>query len=99
MSMREIIIETQPKRNNQFNSRPNDYLFWSILNTIFCSLIFGSIAVYMSIKIRENKNAGDFTKAEKNSRKALVLNIVATSFGFIGTIIFFVIFYLYFIKS
>jgi hypothetical protein len=58
--------------------KPRDYLIWSILNILFGNLIFGLIALFYSIKTRDNIRDQLIQGAQRTSKKALVFNIVGT---------------------
>ena len=58
--------------------RPRDYLILSILNILFGNLIFGLIALYFSIKTRNNVRGQMLEAAQRTSRKALIFNIIAS---------------------
>lgn len=62
-------------------SRTNDYLIWSILNLILCSLIGGIVCVFFSMKTREHLNAGNDEEASRYSRITLIANIISTIVG------------------
>ena len=58
--------------------RPRDYLIWSILNILFGNLIFGLVALYFSVKTRNKVRDQMLDAAQKNSRRALIFNIIAS---------------------
>jgi hypothetical protein len=60
---------------------PSDYLIWSIINTIFFSLIFGLIALIFSIKTRNRIRENLLPEARSSSKNAFILNLMATIFG------------------
>lgn len=68
-----------------YNCQPvHDYLLWSILNLIFCSLTFGGFAFYYSIRTRDNKRKNEsLQQAVSYSKKAFVFNVVATLTGIV----------------
>jgi hypothetical protein len=58
--------------------RPFDYMFWSVLNIIFCNWIFGSIALVFSIKTRRKVRENLLVEAKSHSNKAFVFNMVSS---------------------
>lgn len=59
---------------------PRDYLPWSVVNIFICVLI-AMPALYFSIQTREMKRAGNVKQAKRNSKRSLVLNIIASVLG------------------
>ncbi len=80
---------------------PNDFLVWSVLNSIFCSLIFGLVALYYSVKTaktnsnKRNQDEG-FLNARSYSKKAFVFNLIATVVGIISIFFLSFLFFYYF---
>ncbi|RNA20154.1 dispanin subfamily A member 2b-like [Brachionus plicatilis] len=71
--------------NNARNSRhnhngPRDYLPWSIANIFIC-VIIAMPALFFSVQTRDHKKVGNLKKAKINSKRALVLNIIASVVG------------------
>ena len=72
-------------------SRPKNYLVWSILVTILCFWPLGIPAIIYSIKVDKQWNEGDRAgayDASKNARKFCVASMV------MGIIIFMVFFFI-----
>ncbi|CAF5040288.1 unnamed protein product, partial [Rotaria magnacalcarata] len=67
------IPQPQPRINlfpyhNQVIVAPEkirEYLRWSIVNTVLGFLLFGMIAIVLSLLVRRRAREGDFTKAKK----------------------------------
>ncbi len=59
----------------------HDYTIWSILNTIFCCLLIGIFALYMSHATRMRKRHGYYCRARSASKITALLNITATLCG------------------
>ncbi|XP_040183050.1 interferon-induced transmembrane protein 10-like [Rana temporaria] len=58
-----------------------DYLPWSIVNLIFCCLIFGIVALVFSLQTRSAKKYQDWESAQRKSRAALGFNLAAMLLG------------------
>jgi len=65
----------------------HDYLAWSICNMVCCCLVFGAIAVSMSIQTKTRKRFGDIQGAQSASKWAAILNIGGTIIGIIVIIL------------
>lgn len=96
-----VYYSNQPYPNQQigFNynstysqpiSKANDYLIWSIINIILCSLLFGCIGLYFSIKTRDMNKYGRGHEALSYSKKAKIFNIIATVAG-IGLLVLYIV--------
>lgn len=69
----------QSRHHPHFNS-PQDYLPWSIANIFIC-VIIALPALFFSVQTRDLKRMGNIKKAKMNSRRSLILNIVASVIG------------------
>ena len=74
-----LLNSIRPSRRNQHNA-PKDYLPWSIANIFIC-VIIALPALFFSVQTRDMKRAGNIKKAKANSRRSLILNIVASVVG------------------
>lgn len=72
-------LKITPLRSHH-HSGPSDYLPWSVAN-IFVCVIIAVPALFFSIQTRDLKRAGDVKKAKVNSRRSLILNIIASIIG------------------
>ena len=68
-----IQVEGQPQ--NQMPTtppavKPDNYLVWAILGTIFCCLPFGIVSIVYASKVDGLWAAGDYYGAEEAARKA-----------------------------
>ena len=68
---------SHPKHN-----APQDYLPWSIANIFIC-VIIALPALFFSVQTRDMKRAGNIKKAKVNSKRSLVLNIIASVTGLV----------------
>jgi hypothetical protein len=71
--------DSRPLRSHHHNA-PFDYLPWSIANIFLC-VIIAMPALFFSIQTRDLKRAGDVKQAKLNSKRSLILNIVASIVG------------------
>ena len=76
-----------PGRLQPIDQIPSDYLIWSIINTVFFSLIFGLIALVFSVKTRNRIRENLLPEARTSSKNAFILNLIATIFGIFSWII------------
>lgn len=74
-----LLNNIRPSRRNQHNA-PKDYLPWSIANIFIC-VIIALPALFFSVQTRDMKRSGNVKKAKSNSKKSLILNIVASVVG------------------
>ena len=61
--------------------KSTDYLYFSIFNLIFCSMVLGIPAFFFSIKAREQFRTEMYLKAQKNAKKSCILNIIGITLG------------------
>jgi len=97
------VREQEPHRGQQvaqINSDvvPNDYLYWSIFNTICCAIFLGAIAIVYSVKTRQSIKNHDLANAQEQSSVAFKMNLVALIFGLLVIIIIVVITVIYLIR-
>ncbi|MBQ3363941.1 MAG: CD225/dispanin family protein [Muribaculaceae bacterium] len=50
--------------------KPDNYLVWAILTTLFCCLPFGIVSIVYSSKVDTLYYAGDYTNAQQAADKA-----------------------------
>ena len=74
-----LINNTLP-RSHRNHKGPSDYLAWSVANIFIC-VIVAVPALFFSIQTRDMKRAGNVKKAKVNSRRSLILNIIASIVG------------------
>lgn len=74
--------DARPLRSHNHNA-PLDYLPWSIANIFLCAII-AMPALFFSIQTRDLKKAGDIKKARLNSKRSLILNILASVLGVVA---------------
>ncbi|XP_077312538.1 uncharacterized protein LOC143933499 [Lithobates pipiens] len=81
-----VIITTQSNLMVLPQPAYKDYLAWSVLNLIFCNLIFGIVAVVFSSKTRDAVRRGDSFAAGSYSRTTFSFNVAALVLGIAGHI-------------
>lgn len=74
--------------------KPNNYMVFAILTTLFCCLPFGVLAIIYSSKVNTLWAAGQYDAAYYNAGKAKLWSIVSASVGAI-----FIIAYVFFILT
>jgi Interferon-induced transmembrane protein/TIR domain len=62
-------------------ARPENYLVWSILVTLFCCLPLGAVAIYYSTQVNKHYDAGDMAKALQASKTTRTWIIVCAVTG------------------
>ncbi len=93
-------IESQSINNTPFQNvvpdRPNNFLVWAILATIFCCIPFGIVSIVHAAKVDRLWEAGDYVGAEKASRNAKIWFwwsfAIGLVFGIIYTIYYSIVF-------
>lgn len=73
-------------------SRPDNFLVWSILATVFCCLIFGIPAIVNSAKVDRLWSDGDYEGARNAAKKARTWFWWAFALGLVGEL-FYVLYY------
>lgn len=73
------LLNQRASRRHDYN-RPLDYLPWSVANIFIC-VIIALPALFFSVQTRDLNRAGNVKKAKINSKRSLILNIVASVVG------------------
>ena len=58
--------------NQQAGPRPNDYLVWAVLSTLFCCLPFGLCSIVHAARVNSYWDSGNYNAANESARKAKV---------------------------
>jgi Interferon-induced transmembrane protein len=61
--------------------KPNSYLVWAILTTLFCCLPFGIVSIVQAAKVDSLWTAGDYAGAQAASNSAKKWAIIAACVG------------------
>lgn len=83
-----------PIRNNEMEIRPmpKSWLIESVLVTVFCSLIFGIIAIVYASKVESAYYAGDYETSLNSSKKAKMWLLIGVGIS-VGLVVLAIIFY------
>ena len=73
--------------------KPDNYLVWAILSTIFCCLPLGIVSIIYSSKVDSQYNAGDYLGAQDSADKAKKFAM----WGAIASVICIVLYILFFV--
>ncbi len=77
---------------NQVPMRPDNYLVWTILNTIFCCWPLGIVSIIKACEVNKKYDYGDYAgalKASENAKKWSIWSAIIA--GIIWFLYFFVI--------
>ncbi|MDR1882222.1 MAG: CD225/dispanin family protein [Prevotella sp.] len=78
----------QPSAPSQ--NKPDNFLVWAILGTVFCCLPFGIASIVNASKVDSRWYAGDYAGAEKAARQARIWFWWAFATGLVATVIYLV---------
>jgi len=82
----QVNINSQPTQPNYVGPKPNNYLVWSILATIFCCLPLGIWCIICSSKVNKLYALGDYSGAVDASNKAKRWIIISAILGLIANV-------------
>ncbi len=68
--------------------KPDNYLVWAILSTLFCCLPLGIVSIVFSSKVDGQYNAGDYMGAQDSANKAKNFAMWGAIIGVVGLIIY-----------
>lgn len=71
--------------------KPDNWLVWSILSTLFCCLPFGVVAIVYSAQVDSQWYRGEHERAINSARKAKNFTIAGVICGVVGSIIYFIL--------
>jgi len=75
--------------------KPDNYLVWSILATLFCCLIPGIVAIVYAAQVDTKWMMGDYAGAREAAKTARTWTLVAFILGLAGIIAYIIIFAIY----
>ena len=75
-----------------------DYMVWSIVNIFLGALMFGLVAVLLSIQTRTRKETGDLLGARRMSKITLLFNVFTTLISFAAAA-FLIVYLVYFVSD
>ena len=70
-------------------TKPDNYLVWAILSTLFCCVPTGIVAIVFAAQVDSKWTAGDYQGAQDSSEKAKLWSWVSLGLG-----LFFIVAYL-----
>lgn len=68
--------------------KPNNYLVWSILTTIFCCLPLGIWCIVCSSKVNKEWDKGNYVGAKEASSRAKTWIIVSAILGLVANVVY-----------
>lgn len=84
----EEISETTNVETQQPPQKPDNYLVWSILVTLFCCLPFGIAAIVYSSRVDSEWNAGRYDAAKDAAASAKKWSLIGAGIGAAAIIIY-----------
>lgn len=81
----------QPPMGQPMGPKPDNYLIWSILVTLFCCLPFGIAAIISSTKVDSLYNSGQYAQAAAASASAKKWNMWGVIIG-LAVVVLYVLF-------
>ena len=69
-------------------AKPDNYLVWAILSTLFCCLPLGVASIVFAAQVDSKYNAGDYAGAQASSEKAKNFAIAAAAVGVVIGVIY-----------
>lgn len=72
--------------------KPDNYLVWAILSTIFCCIATGIASIIYASKVNEAYARGEYEEAQKASKNAKMWALIGLGFAAVIWIIYFAIF-------
>ena len=74
--------------------KPDNYMVWAILSTLFCCLPLGIASILSASKVNQLYRAGNYQEAQKSSDMAKKLAIISAVVGLVVNAI-----YIFFVMS
>lgn len=69
-------------------AKPDNYLVWAILSTLFCCLPLGVVSIVFAAQVDGKWNSGDYAGAKDSSDKAKNFAIAAAAIGAVFLVIY-----------
>lgn len=69
--------------------KPDNYMVWAILSTLFCCLPLGIASILSASKVNQLYRAGNYHEAQKSSDMAKKLAIISAVLGLVVNAIYF----------
>lgn len=80
------------ENNSGLPPKPDNYLVWAILSTIFCCLPTGIASIIYASKVNEAYARGEYEEAAKASKNAKMWAMIGGGFGLVIILIYFLFF-------
>ncbi len=91
----ELFRSSTPPHASAFTpppvKKPDNWLVWSILSTLFCCLPLGVVAIVYSAQVDSQWYRGEHERAINSARKAKNFTIAGVICGVVGSIIYFIL--------
>lgn len=78
---------SQPPKTPDPGAKPDNFMTWAILSTIFCSLLFGIISIVYASKVNSLWYAGRYEEARNAAKKARIWFWVGFAIGLFSIIV------------
>ncbi|AKK02248.1 CD225/dispanin family protein [Corynebacterium epidermidicanis] len=72
----------------EMGAKPNNYLVWAILSTIFCCLPAGIVSIVFASQVNGRWDAGNYEGARDAAKKAKTWAIISAVVGIIFSVIY-----------
>ena len=83
----QVNINSQPNPQPQYaGPKPNSYMVWSILATLFCCIPLGIWCIVCSSKVNKAWQMGNFYQAKSESDKAKKWIIITAIVGLVANV-------------
>ncbi|MEM9000508.1 MAG: CD225/dispanin family protein [Bacteroidota bacterium] len=80
------------ENNTNIPPKPDNYLVWAILSTVFCCLATGIASIIYASKVNEAYARGEYAEAEKASKNAKMWALAGAGISVLIWIIYLAIF-------
>ncbi len=84
----EEILQTTNAETQQPPQKPDNYLVWAILVTLFCCLPFGVAAIVYSSRVDSEWNAGRYEAAKAAAASAKKWSLIGAGIGAAAVLIY-----------
>jgi len=80
------------ENNTNIPAKPNNYLVWAILSTVFCCLVTGIVSIVYSSKVNEAYAGGNYEEAIKASKTAKMWLFIGLGISLLFWVVYIAIF-------
>ncbi len=85
-------IPPSPYPQSNMGPKPDNYLVWAILSTLFCCLPFGVVGIVYATQVNGKYESGDYQGAVATSENAKKWTIISAAAGGVVVLFYVVIF-------